>query len=294
MCVARILILATLIWSAAVSAGSAQTDRPEVVLLRGGAGYWPGVSALAHDLESQGFSTRVSFGYMYSHVADEITTDYQSGNCSGPLTIVGYSSGADLACKLCQTLQSRGIPVYTLVLLESTLGTPVPGNVELCINMYESRPHTDWLPVFRGIPVVGLNPETQVLNLDVRYNEDLQWLTQYNHFTIASGSEMRVTLRNLLVLRRSQYQQQLQPQQVNPPQVSINQPSAPVILQNPAAQYQENVTPARINQYPVNMSPGTLQSPISKSSSPQPPPVRTMNPWVSYRDQSAPQIRQPR
>lgn len=204
----KTLLFAPLLWMIAVSTCQAQTGRPEVLLLRGGAGYWPGVRAIANDLADHGFDSKITLGSLYALQAAEIAADYRAGRRGGPVTIVGYSSGADFACKLCGNLEARGIPVATLVLMESTLGTPVPANVEMCVNLYESRPATDWIPAFRGIPVEALGSNTELMNLDVKSTDQLQWLTSYNHFTIASNAEMRVLLRNLLVLRQSQFVEQ--------------------------------------------------------------------------------------
>ena len=185
-----------------------QDHPPEVLLIRGGAGYWPGVSRLANELSDHGFAPKIVMGAFSTVQAPRIAADYYSGGRCTPVTIVGYSSGADYACKLCQGLEARGVPVATLVLIESTLGTEVPGNVELCINMYESRPATDWIPAFRGIAVRAASPQTSLVNLDANKTPDLQWLKEYNHFTVASNSESRVMIRNLLLLRQNQFTEQ--------------------------------------------------------------------------------------
>ncbi|MBS0201555.1 MAG: hypothetical protein JSS49_01560 [Planctomycetes bacterium] len=197
-------------WLVLLSAASAQDQPPEVILIRGGAGYWPRVTAFTQELSDHGFSSRSIFGAAYALHAPRIANEYHSGQRNGPVTIIGYSSGADYACRLCGSLESRGVPVATLVLIESTLGTDVPANVDLCVNLYESRPATDWIPAFRGIPVQAVGQDTQLINLDTRSNDDLKWMTAYNHFTVASHTDTHVMLRNLLLLRQSQYLQQSQ------------------------------------------------------------------------------------
>lgn len=182
---------------------SAQDARPEVLLIRGGAGYWPGVYGLAQELSDHGFAPQVIMGVTHSIHARSIADQYHSGQRSGPITIIGYSSGADYACRMSRLLGERGVPVSTLVLIESTLGTPVPENVDFCVNLYESRPATDWIPAFRGVPVQANSPQTNLLNLDSRSNGDLQWLTEYNHFTVVSNAQSHVMLRNLLLQRQS-------------------------------------------------------------------------------------------
>jgi hypothetical protein len=211
-------------WLIISSVGIAQDGRPEVVLIRGGAGYWPGVSALSQELSDHGFSPRVIMGLTHSIHARSIADQYFAGQRSGPITIIGYSSGADYACRMSRLLGERGVPVSTLVLIESTLGTTVPNNVDYCVNIYESRPATDWIPAFRGVPVQATNSQTNLLNLDSRANGDLQWMTQYNHFTVVSNSQSHVMLRNLLQIRESQ---QTQPVQPAPSESLLPPPPAP-------------------------------------------------------------------
>lgn len=199
-----------------LSVATAQDERPEVILIRGGAGYWPRVTAFSQELSDHGFSSRSIIGAAYALHAPRIANEFHSGKRNGPVTIIGYSSGADYACRLCSSLESRGVPVATLVLIESTLGTDVPANVDMCVNLYESRPATDWIPAFRGIPVQAVGSRTQLINLDTGSNDELKWMTAYNHFTVASHSDTHVMLRNLLLLRQSQYLQQPQSMTVPP------------------------------------------------------------------------------
>lgn len=205
---------------------NAQDARPEVLLIRGGAGYWPGVTGLAQELSDHGFAPQIIMGMTHSLHARSVADQYHAGRRSGPITIVGYSSGADYACRMSRLLGERGVPVSTLVLIESTLGTPVPENVDYCVNIYESRPATDWIPAFRGIPVQANSPQTNLYNLDSRSNGELQWLTNYNHFTVVSNAESHVMLRNLLLQRQALQTSQpsvgTDPELVPPPPVQAS------------------------------------------------------------------------
>jgi hypothetical protein len=177
--------------------------RQEIVLVRGAAGYWPGVGDFAEDLKKHGFTTRTVYGATYALEARRIAKELQSGRRTSPVTIVGYSSGADYACRMCSSLESRGVRVSTLILIESTFGTAVPGNVDLCLNLYESRPNTDWMPIFRGVPVPATGAGTQLVNMDVHSDPNLTWLAQYNHFTIPNGARLHGMLSDALVNRYS-------------------------------------------------------------------------------------------
>jgi hypothetical protein len=223
---------------ALASVGTAQELRPEVILIRGGAGYWPGVSRLSRDLTEHGFAPRAIVGAAYALHVPRIAENYRSGNIGGPVTIVGYSSGADYACALCASLQKRGVPVATVVLMESTLGTPVPANVEFCVNIYESRPSTDWIPAFRGVPVEAVSPQTQLMNLDSNSESELNWLTDYNHFTVASHTDTHVMLRNLLLQRQKQF--------ILEHTAAASVPSAPVTVPPPATTQSRTLETSRV------------------------------------------------
>lgn len=203
----QIAVLVTLVWMALGSVCWAQRGRPEVLLIRGGAGYWPGAQALADDLNQHGFDAKVAVPWTYGGHAAEIAEKFRTGRLNGPVTIVGYSSGADSACLLCGRLQQQGVPVSTLILIESTLGVEVPGNVSYCLNLYESRPRTDWIPAFRGIRVSTQSPHTYMVDWDVATNPQLAWLRSYNHFTLSSSPEARALVRNTLVQRQAQFVQ---------------------------------------------------------------------------------------
>jgi hypothetical protein len=185
-------------------------NRPEVFLLRGGAGYWPRVGNFEETLRSRGFEPKTIYHWQFRGLADEIATAYHAGELAGPVTIVGYSSGADAGCWMCERLNKANVPVTTLVLIESTFGISVPSNVNYCFNIYESRGWTDKIPAFRGIPVETRGQYTHLDNVDVKYHSELGGLSDLNHFTMGVNSRMHTMLADLLVQRNQQLQQPAQ------------------------------------------------------------------------------------
>lgn len=181
-------------------------NRPEVFLLRGGAGYWPKVAEFEAALEARGFAPKTIYHWQHRGLADEITSAYKAGELAGPVTIVGYSSGADAACWMSERLNKSGVPVTNLILIESTFGIAVPTNVSYCVNIYQSRGWTDKIPAFRGIPVAKYNPNTELHNINVKYHPDLAVLAERNHFTMGVASEMHTYLGDILVQRNPQLQ----------------------------------------------------------------------------------------
>ncbi|HEY6563605.1 MAG TPA: hypothetical protein VIY86_03870, partial [Pirellulaceae bacterium] len=90
--------------------------------------------------------------------------------------------------------QRDGIVVGHLILIESTLGVPVPGNVNYCLNLYKSDPDRDWIPALRGIAIEQQSPLTQLRNIDVRYDPNWHWLIDTRHLTMPASDRMQETL----------------------------------------------------------------------------------------------------
>jgi len=265
------------------SVATAQDHRPEVVVIRGSAGYWPGASAFAMDLSDHGFAPKMILGEFYAAHAPRIANEYHSGMRNGPITIVGYSSGADYACRLCGSLEARGVPVATLVLVESTFGTNVPANVGLCVNMYTSRPATDWIPAFRGIPVQAVSPQTEVINLDANAEEELRWMTAYNHFTVASHSDTHVMLRNLLLLRQTQYQDEQMQAARSQSQALPLQAATGLPATTPVQVRRESALPVSYRAIPTAPSYGAIPTTTSNGAIPTSPSYRAFPYTPSYR-----------
>ena len=98
---------------------------------------------------------------------------------------------------MCRRLQEAGIRVDTLILIESTLAVPVPGNVCRCINLYKSNPGRDWVVVFRGLPVAAEGC-TQLMNVDVRHTPQLAYLCRYEHLMMATAWDVQKLVVQLI------------------------------------------------------------------------------------------------
>jgi pimeloyl-ACP methyl ester carboxylesterase len=193
----RILIAAVLVETILSSNTSAEAaDRcccPSVLMIRGALGYWPRAQRLEGHIRCHGYRTKISRCAQVRKAAHYI----QQHHGGEPIIIVGYSLGADSACWVCRRLQEAGIRVDTLILIESTLGVSVPGNVRSCINLYKSNPRRDWLPAFRGVPVVAEGC-TQLKNVDVRYTPQLAYISQYEHMTMATAWDVQKLVVQLI------------------------------------------------------------------------------------------------
>ena len=159
--------------------------RQDVILIRGGAGYWPGAQAMADYLASLGYKPTIIQHWEAGAVADEITLASREGRMAGGVVIVGYSTGADTACVLARRLGENGIRVQTMVLIESTFGFSVPANVDYCVNYYASR-RFDLIPVFRGVAIDVESNATTLYNIDVKQHPEYAYLAERNHFTMCN------------------------------------------------------------------------------------------------------------
>jgi hypothetical protein len=161
-------------------------SRPNVIVLRGGAGYFPNLAEFEDRLLDEGVCPTVAYPEGYSTIAERLIGGRNRGRLDGPVVIVGYSAGANAAISLSRRLGERGIDVDKLVLLEATTGERVPGNVVACFNIYKSQPWYDIVPAFGGIPVEKESAATTLVNYNVRdYNDGrFDW---ENHLTLAAN-----------------------------------------------------------------------------------------------------------
>jgi pimeloyl-ACP methyl ester carboxylesterase len=147
-------------------------SRPNVIVLRGPAGYFPGLADFEDKLIDEGVCTTVAYPDAYPKIAERLIAGRNLGRLQGPVVIVGYSSGAGAAMLLSRRLGEKGIDVDKLVLVEAADSMRVPGNVHQCFNVYKSQPWSEVKPVFRGDPLAVESPATMLVNYDLReYND---------------------------------------------------------------------------------------------------------------------------
>lgn len=176
--------------------------KQDVILIRGGAGYWPGAGALASHLNSLGYAATVTDHWQYGETAEKIIAAVHEGRMSNGVVIVGYSTGADAACWMAEKLNERGVRVHTMVLIESTWGTQVPSNVDYCVNYYEPRKFSK-IPVFRGVPVMTSSPQSTLYNINIAHDPYLSSLQHLNHFQLPNHPNMHGTIGGVLASRIS-------------------------------------------------------------------------------------------
>ena len=108
-----------------------------VYLLRGIFNVSVGLDALAGKLAHQGVPATVYGHAESSTVATLAAQQYHSGTAR-PIILIGHSLGAGAAVSVAQQLNSSGIPVALLVLLDPVSSEAVPTNVGRAVNLYVS------------------------------------------------------------------------------------------------------------------------------------------------------------
>lgn len=158
--------------------------RPNVFILRGMAGYHPGIRQLEERLLDDGVCPTVCVPEAHPRLAERIIAGRNRGRFSGPLVLVGYSYGADHAIDVARRLNEKGMTVDKLVLVEASGKMPVPCNVRECFNIFKSQPWAEYLPILRGAAVGAEGPATSIVNYDVRNYNDGRYDWD-NHLTMS-------------------------------------------------------------------------------------------------------------
>ena len=151
-----------------------------------------GLGDVSDGLRDQGYHGQWLPGPEWPALCERIEALEESGELRRPLVLSGHSLGADKALLLAAALEKRGIDVDYVLLLDATNPRTVPANVGVCHNIYLSHPKTDWIPAFRGIAVEVENPDTELINYDVRFSTD-PGLSEgdFDHFDIEADPEVQ-------------------------------------------------------------------------------------------------------
>ena len=163
-------------------------DQPlgEVYLIRGLFNIFSlGMDDIGKSLKEKGVKASVYSGLSWPNLAQQILDKHKQGELERPLVISGHSYGADDSIRLARALEQHGVAVDALVLLDPTIPPKIPANVRHCVNIYRSKPSTDWMPWLRGVPVETEGQNTRIVNRDIRITStDPNLLDEVNHFNI--------------------------------------------------------------------------------------------------------------
>lgn len=129
-----------------------------------------GMMQLADRIDTKEGITAISIADVECpRLQDWLVNEYKKGTINEPLVLLGHSYGADDLIKVAAGLQEVGATVDLLVLIEPVTPPVVPTNVKRVYCVYESRPETDWMPWWRGVPTSVKDAKvTQLVNIDLR------------------------------------------------------------------------------------------------------------------------------
>lgn len=170
----------------------------DVIIIKAVFGYSPGYDEMIEKFHAAGCRTWIYRPATAIIAAREIEQLRQSGQMQGPVVIVGYSMGADVGTVLAKKLAQRGITVDRMVLMEPTIPGKIHSNVGTVLNVYESRPKTDWWPMLRGIPVAQQTGSSRIANYDLRqYNPGLAGAV--GHLNLPANQQVQSMVVNTAV-----------------------------------------------------------------------------------------------
>ena len=169
-------------------------DRPRattVYLLRGWRDLWSeGIDQLAQEMREHHLHAQVFRAAQWTDLV-KVLSDRDTESASPlPLVLIGFSYGADDAIQIAQELQKHHLSVDLLITIDPVTPPPVPSNVKLCYNYYQSNGFWDVFPWLRGIPLKS-NDSGKLVNIDIR--KDRTDLLERNtaHSNIAANPKLQ-------------------------------------------------------------------------------------------------------
>lgn len=164
--------------------------RGNVFLVRGWRDLWSGgIDVLANEIRSEGMNAQVYRDSQWHELVGSITRHDRSNSALRPLVLIGFSYGADDVLRIAERLDRDHIPVDLLITIDPVTPPPVPGNVGVCYNYYQTNGIWDVFPWLRGIPLKASRPG-QLMNVDIRRNRPDLLEPNLSHATIAADPKL--------------------------------------------------------------------------------------------------------
>jgi hypothetical protein len=208
-----------------------------VYLLRGFIGVFStGIDHLGTEVNAAGVHGEVFQDDQWSDLANAIAVKYHGHPGAEPLVLIGHSYGADDVVNIARKLETAGVPVSLLVTLDPVTPQPVPKNVRLCVNLYQSNGIWDNLPWLRGIPLQQEAGATgKLYNANIRTDRPDLLDPDVNHFNIEKKQKIHDEVLKLLLAICPPRQDWTTAQAGKSPEVSLARPIPPVTPATPVA-----------------------------------------------------------
>jgi hypothetical protein len=185
----RITALLLVLIASVPARAESESTRGKVLLVRGAMTVFSlGLDDLAKKLPREELEVQVVPASMSGLAVRQIAQQYARGELRRPLVLIGHSLGGDLLPGLAQQLGDSGQTVDLMVMIDSTNPSDAPGNVRRCVNLYQSNFSPTWFRVFRGVPIRATNPDTQLVNVDIRQLFEREEAAKLNHFNIEASN----------------------------------------------------------------------------------------------------------
>lgn len=152
----------------AVRPASETARRGNVYLLRGWQDlYSQGIDQLADSLRREGVEAQVFRAGQWRELGETISHRYAGAGRREPLVLIGFSYGADDVVQIADQLKGADLTIDLLITIDPVTPAPVPENVRVGYNFFQSNGVWDAFPWFRGVP---LQPDgnRQIMNIDIR------------------------------------------------------------------------------------------------------------------------------
>lgn len=124
----------------------------------------------------------------WRRLANYIAAEYAAGQATGPLILAGHSLGGDDQVRVAKLLNTRGVSVDLLVLIDPNAPPAIPPNVKRCVVIFKSRLSLDAVPIFRGVSARASAPDrTALTNVDLRTAHVGFKTNAIDHFNISQN-----------------------------------------------------------------------------------------------------------
>lgn len=151
----------------AVDGDDAAARPGTVVLIRGWEDlYSEGIDQLAAELRRAGAPAEAYRESQWKAVAEALRKRAGRGASRGPLVLIGFSYGADDVLRVAEALQSSGSRLDLVITIDPVTPPPVPANVRVCYNYFQTNGVWDVFPWLRGVPLESAGGG--LVNVDLR------------------------------------------------------------------------------------------------------------------------------
>jgi hypothetical protein len=151
--------------------------------------YSVGIDQLADELRQRGVRAQVYQDEQWRELSATIADRYHVASGIEPLVLIGFSYGADDVVRTSQQLGRRGMSPDLLITIDPVTPPPVPANVRVCYNFFQTNGVWDVFPWLRGVALNSAGAG-MVVNVDIRRDRPDLLETNTTHSNIAANPKL--------------------------------------------------------------------------------------------------------